>query len=59
MREAVRRTAGRAVLEASGGITLDMLREVASTGVDRISLGALTHSAPAVPLSLALEPILR
>jgi nicotinate-nucleotide pyrophosphorylase (carboxylating) len=57
MREAVGRTAGRAVLEASGGITHENLRAVASTGVGRVSLGALTHSAPAAPLSLSLESI--
>jgi nicotinate-nucleotide pyrophosphorylase (carboxylating) len=55
--EAVRHVAGRARLEASGGVTLETLREVASTGVDFISLGALTHSAPALDLSLLLEPI--
>jgi nicotinate-nucleotide pyrophosphorylase (carboxylating) len=55
LREAVRRTAGRARLEASGGITLDNLAEVASTGVDYVSLGALTHSAPAVDFSLEVE----
>jgi nicotinate-nucleotide pyrophosphorylase (carboxylating) len=54
---AVRRVAGRAELEASGGVTLETLREVASTGVDFISVGAITHSAPALDLSLLLEPI--
>src|SRR4029079_5431342 len=44
MAEAVRITAGRATLEASGGLTLDRAREVAETGVDFISVGALTHS---------------
>ena len=48
---------GRAKLEASGGFTLETLRAVASTGVDFISVGALTHSAPALDLSLLLEPI--
>jgi nicotinate-nucleotide pyrophosphorylase (carboxylating) len=47
---------GRAELEASGGITPDNVREVAESGVDYISLGALTHSAPALDLSLLLEP---
>ncbi len=56
LREVVARVAGRAELEASGGITLANLREVAETGVDFISLGALTHSAPALDLSLLLEP---
>ncbi|MGO9754956.1 MAG: carboxylating nicotinate-nucleotide diphosphorylase [Solirubrobacteraceae bacterium] len=58
LRAAVVRVAGRAELEASGGITLTRLREVASTGVDFISVGALTHSAPAMDLSLLLEPML-
>ena len=57
MREAVAHVAGRATLEASGGLTLETLGEVASTGVDFISVGALTHSAPALDLSLLLEPI--
>jgi len=52
MREAVAVVGGRAKLEASGGITLDNLREVALTGVDFVSVGALTHSAPALDLSL-------
>lgn len=55
MAEAVRHTAGRALLEASGGITFDTVRKVAETGVDLISVGALTHSAPAVDISLELE----
>jgi nicotinate-nucleotide pyrophosphorylase (carboxylating) len=54
MREAVRRTAGRAKLEASGGVTLDTVRAIAETGVDAISVGALTHSAPALDISLEL-----
>lgn len=57
MREAVVRTAGRASLEASGGVTLERLREIAETGIDFISIGALTHSAPALDLSLILEPL--
>ena len=52
MREAVRRTAGRAALEASGGITLDTARAIAETGVDRISVGSLTKSVRAVDLSM-------
>jgi nicotinate-nucleotide pyrophosphorylase (carboxylating) len=52
LRGAVRQTAGRARLEASGGITLDTLADVASTGVDYVSLGALTHSAGALDFSL-------
>jgi nicotinate-nucleotide pyrophosphorylase (carboxylating) len=55
--EAVRHVAGRAQLEASGGVTLDTLREFAQTGVDFISVGAITHSAPALDLSLLLTPV--
>jgi nicotinate-nucleotide pyrophosphorylase (carboxylating) len=54
LREAARHVAGRAQLEASGGVTLETVREVASTGVDFVSVGALTHSAPALDLSLLL-----
>jgi nicotinate-nucleotide pyrophosphorylase (carboxylating) len=54
---AVDHVAGRAELEASGGFTLDTLRAVAGTGVNFISVGAITHSAPALDLSLLLEPI--
>lgn len=57
MREAVARVAGRAELEASGGVTPEALPEIARTGVDFISVGALTHSAPALDLSLILEPL--
>jgi len=57
LRDAVRRVAGHAELEASGGITLEGLREVASAGLDFISVGALTHSAPALDLSLILHPL--
>lgn len=52
MAEAVRRTAGRASLEASGGLTLERAREVAETGVDFISVGALTHSVRVFDLGL-------
>jgi nicotinate-nucleotide pyrophosphorylase (carboxylating) len=52
MREAVAWTAGRAELEASGGITLDNVRTIAETGVDRISVGALTKDVESVDLSL-------
>jgi len=50
--EAVRRTAGRAVLEASGGVTLETVRAIAETGVDVISVGALTHSASVLDIGL-------
>jgi len=55
MREAVRRTASRALLEASGGITLESVRAVAQTGVNLISAGALTHSSRALDISLELD----
>lgn len=55
LRTAVERAAGRAKLEASGGITLENVRAVAETGVDFISVGALTHSAPALDLSLLFD----
>jgi nicotinate-nucleotide pyrophosphorylase (carboxylating) len=54
---AVAHVAGRAELEASGGVTLQTLREIASTGVQFVSVGALTHSAPALDLSLILEAL--
>ena len=55
LRAAVDRIAGRAETEASGGIDLTTVREAAEAGVDYISVGALTHSAPALDLSLLLE----
>lgn len=55
MAEAVRITAGRATLEASGGLTFDRAREVAETGVDFISVGALTHSVKVFDLGLDLS----
>jgi nicotinate-nucleotide pyrophosphorylase (carboxylating) len=55
MRKAVKSIRGRALIEASGGITLDNVRAVAETGVDFISIGALTHSAKALDISLELE----
>jgi nicotinate-nucleotide pyrophosphorylase (carboxylating) len=54
LREAVRRAGGLVPLEASGGVTLENVRAVAETGVDFISIGALTHSAPAADLSLEI-----
>ena len=56
IREAVKRTSGRASLELSGGVTLDRIPELATTGADFVSVGALTHSAPASDLSFELEP---
>ena len=55
MREAVALTQGRALLEASGGVNLSTVREIAETGVDLISVGALTHSAPALDISLDFD----
>ncbi len=55
LREAVAQVAGRAELQASGGVTLQTLGEIARTGVDYVSMGALTHSAPALDLSLILK----
>lgn len=57
MKEAVRITGDRAILEASGGITREVLVEVAKTGVDIISIGALTHSAPAMDISFDIISI--
>jgi nicotinate-nucleotide pyrophosphorylase (carboxylating) len=57
LRAEVARIGGRAQVEASGGITLETLRAYAETGVDWISAGALTHSAPALDMSLALEAL--
>lgn len=55
MRDAVRRIDGRALTEASGGITLDAVRAVAESGVDLISVGALTHSVVALDIGLDVE----
>jgi nicotinate-nucleotide pyrophosphorylase (carboxylating) len=54
--EAVRRCRGRAKTEISGGVTLQRMRELAATGADYVSIGALTHSAPAADLSFEIEP---
>ena len=58
MREAVKAVHGRALVEASGRITLDTVRAVAETGVDFISVGALTHSVKALDISLKLDEII-
>ena len=55
LREAVKLVDGRAVTEASGGVTLDSVRKIADTGVNWISVGALTHSAPALDLALDFD----
>jgi nicotinate-nucleotide pyrophosphorylase (carboxylating) len=57
LRRAVELAKGRAELEASGGISLETVRPVAETGVDYVSVGALTHSAPALDVSLLIEPL--
>jgi nicotinate-nucleotide pyrophosphorylase (carboxylating) len=57
LRAAVAQVAGRARLEASGGVTLQTLRSRAETGIEWISMGALTHSAPALDLSLTMESL--
>jgi nicotinate-nucleotide pyrophosphorylase (carboxylating) len=56
LRRAVGLIGGRALTEASGGITLENVREIAQTGVDLISVGALTHSVRALDISLELSP---
>jgi nicotinate-nucleotide pyrophosphorylase (carboxylating) len=55
--EAVKRCRGRAKTEISGGVTLQRMPELAATGADYVSVGALTHSAPAVDLSFEIEPL--
>lgn len=59
IREAVRRHKGRVLLEASGGITIQNIREIAETGVDLISVGAITHSAPALDVSMDIGEMKR
>lgn len=56
-RKAVKLIKGKALIEASGNINLDNVREMAKTGVDLISIGAITHSAPAVDISLEIKPL--
>jgi nicotinate-nucleotide pyrophosphorylase (carboxylating) len=57
MRECVQFVNGRAIVEASGGVTLESVRTIALTGVDWISIGALTHSAPAMDVALEFDPV--
>ena len=57
VRKAVRLINRRALVEVSGGVTLKNVRAMAAAGADRISVGALTHSAPAAAMSLELEPV--
>ena len=56
LREVVKRTRGRAQVEVSGGVTLERLDAIADTGAEFVSVGALTHSAPAVDISFEIEP---
>ncbi len=56
LKAAVAKVAGRTVTEASGGVTLDTVRQIAETGVDLISVGALTHSAPNLDVGLDFDP---
>ena len=56
IREAVSRARGRAKIEISGGVTLERIPELAATGADFVSVGALTHSAPAIDISFEIEP---
>jgi nicotinate-nucleotide pyrophosphorylase (carboxylating) len=55
--EAVRRTRGRAQVEASGGVTLERIEAIAATGADFVSVGALTHSATAIDISFEVEAL--
>jgi nicotinate-nucleotide pyrophosphorylase (carboxylating) len=57
IRSAVRRSGGRAKIEISGGVTLDRMPELAATGADYVSAGALTHSAPAIDISFDIKPV--
>ena len=56
MHEAVEICKGKALTEASGGITIDNVREVAETGVDLLSTGSITHSVKALDISLEVRP---
>ena len=57
LRETVNRTRGRVRVEISGGVTLERMPELAATGADCASVGALTHSAPAIDISFEIEPL--
>jgi nicotinate-nucleotide pyrophosphorylase (carboxylating) len=57
IRAAVARAKGRATIEISGGVTLERIPELAATGADFVSVGALTHSAPAIDISFEIEPL--
>ena len=57
IREAVARAEGRSTIEISGGVTLDRMAELSTTGADYVSIVALTHSAPAIDISFEIEPL--
>ena len=57
IREAVARVRGRAAIEISGGVTLERIPELAATGADSVSVGALTHSVHAADISFEIEPL--
>ena len=57
MRQAVKINAGRAQLEASGGVSIDQIKAIASTGVDRISIGKLTKDIQAIDYSMRIDPL--
>jgi nicotinate-nucleotide pyrophosphorylase (carboxylating) len=57
LKDVVSRTRGKAQVELSGGVTIDKLAGLAATGADFVSVGALTHSAPAVDISFEIEPL--
>jgi nicotinate-nucleotide pyrophosphorylase (carboxylating) len=57
MRQAVKMNAGRAQLEASGGVSIDQIKAIASTGVDRISIGKLTKDIQAIDYSMRIDPL--
>jgi nicotinate-nucleotide pyrophosphorylase (carboxylating) len=57
LREVVTAVGGRAELEATGGLTLDVAAQFAATGVDYLSVGALTHSSPILDIALDLRPL--
>ena len=58
IREAIALGKGKIKFEASGGVTLKNVRQIAATGVDYISVGALTHSARAIDFSLEMTPVI-
>ena len=57
LKEVVKRAKGRAQIEISGGVTIDRMADLAATGADFVSVGALTHSAPAMDISFEIEPV--